>query len=256
VPVSVLSVRDLSIRFGGLQALADVNMDVNEWEIVGLIGPNGAGKTTFFNCVMGVYTPTTGAVSYRETPITELPTHERAALGVGRTFQNIGLVKSISVMENMLVGQHLKAKYSPIAGLFGTPRSFSEERILKENALEVLHFMGLLEFRDERVSRLPYGIQKLTEIAVVLSGDPDMLLLDEPTSGMSPEEAHQFGDLLLKLRSELNLTVLMIEHHVPLVVRVCDHVYCLNFGKLLAAGTPDEIRNHPEVVAAYLGTEE
>lgn len=253
--MSVLSVRDLSIRFGGLQALADVNIEVSEWEIVGLIGPNGAGKTTFFNCVMGVYTPTTGSVSYRDTDMTALPTYKRCAMGIGRTFQNIGLVKSLPVLENMLVGQHRKARYSPIAGLLGLPSTFREERVLKANALEILHFMGLLEYRDYPVSKLPYGLQKLTEIAVVLSGDPDFLMLDEPTSGMSPEEAHQFGDLLLKLRAELNLTVLMIEHHVPLVVAVCDQVYCLNFGKLLAEGTPDEIREHPEVVAAYLGTE-
>jgi branched-chain amino acid transport system ATP-binding protein len=256
VPVSVLEVRDLSIRFGGLQALDGVNLDVSEWEIVGLIGPNGAGKTTFFNCAMGVYTPTRGTVSYRGQDITNLPTFKRCTLGLGRTFQNVGLVKSLPVMENMLIAQHAKVSYGAATGLFGLPASWQEEQKLRSNALEILNFMGLVEYRDARVSKLPYGLQKLTEIAAVLASDPDFLLLDEPTSGMSPEEAHAFGDLLLKLRAELNLTVLMIEHHVPLVVRVCDHVYVLNFGKLLAEGKPQEIREHPEVVAAYLGADE
>ncbi|MFN2615239.1 MAG: ABC transporter ATP-binding protein [Actinomycetota bacterium] len=253
--MSVLEVQDLSIRFGGLQALDSVNLAVNEWEIVGLIGPNGAGKTTFFNCTMGVYTPTGGSVHYRGAEITSLPTFKRCNLGLGRTFQNVGLVKSLPVMENLLIAQHAKIGYGGAAGMLGLPSSWLGERMLKENALEILNFMGLIPYRDDRVSSLPYGLQKLTEIAAVLASDPDMLLLDEPTSGMSPEEAHAFGDLLLKLREELSLTVLMIEHHVPLVVRVCDHVYVLNFGKLLADGKPKEIQEHPEVVAAYLGSE-
>jgi branched-chain amino acid transport system ATP-binding protein len=255
VPVSVLEVKDLSIRFGGLQALDGVNLSVKEWEVVGLIGPNGAGKTTFFNCVMNVYSPSSGSVWYRGEEITAEPTHDRIKRGIGRTFQNVGLVKSLPVLENMLVAQHAKVGYAPVSGLLGLPATWAEERQLRENALEILHFMGLIQYRDEVVSRLPYGIQKLTEIAAVLASDPEFLMLDEPTSGMSPEEAHTFGDLLLKLRTELNLTVLMIEHHVPLVVRVCDHVYVLNFGKLLADGGPKEIQRHPEVVAAYLGEE-
>jgi len=253
--VSVLETRDLSIRFGGLQALDGVDVNVNEWEIVGLIGPNGAGKTTFFNCVMNVYNPTRGQTFFRGEDITTLPTYKRVGLGIGRTFQNIGLVKSLTVLENMLIAQHHKVSYTAVSGMFGLPATWQEEKALRENALEILHFMGLLEHRDERVSRMPYGLQKLTEIAAVLASDPDFLMLDEPTSGMSPEEAHAFGDLLLKLRAELNLTVLMIEHHVPLVVRVCDYVYVLNFGKLLAEGKPAAIQKHPEVVAAYLGEE-
>lgn len=254
--MSVLEVRDLSITFGGLNALDGVSIDVNEYEIVGLIGPNGAGKTTFFNCAMGVYTPTRGSVTYRGQEITSMPTYKRCAVGLGRTFQNVGLVKSLPVLDNMLVAQHAKVRYPAIAGMFGLPASRAEERALRENALEILNFMGLIEVRNERVSSLPYGLQKLTEIAAVLASDPEFLLLDEPTSGMSPEEAHTFGDLLLKLRTELNLTVLMIEHHVPLVVRVCDYVYVLAFGKLLAEGEAKAIQSHPEVVAAYLGTEE
>jgi branched-chain amino acid transport system ATP-binding protein len=251
----VLEVTNLGMRFGGLQALDDVNLNVREWEIVGLIGPNGAGKTTFFNCVMGVYKPTTGSATYRGVELIGLPTHHRVTMGIGRTFQNIGLVKVLPVLDNMLIAQHAKANYGVLSGFFGTPNVLQEERVLRDNALEILDFMGLAQYRNEIVASLPYGLQKLTEIAAVLASDPDFLMLDEPTSGMSPEEAETFGSLLLRLRQELNLTVLMIEHHVPLVVSVCDYVYCLNFGKLLAEGVPDEIRRHPEVVAAYLGEE-
>jgi branched-chain amino acid transport system ATP-binding protein len=176
-------------------------------------------------------------------------------MGIGRTFQNIGLVKVLPVLENMLIAQHAKANYGVLSSFFGTPNVLQEERVLRNNALEILDFMGLAPYRDAVVASLPYGLQKLTEIAAVLASDPEFLMLDEPTSGMSPEEAKTFGELLLRLRRELNLTVLMIEHHVPLVVAVCDYVYCLNFGKLLAEGGPDEIRRHPEVVAAYLGEE-
>jgi branched-chain amino acid transport system ATP-binding protein len=185
-----------------------------------------------------------------------MPTFKRTTLGLGRTFQNVGLVKSLPVMENMLIAQHAKVRYGAGAGILGLPSTWAEERVLRDNALEILNFMGLIDHRDARVSSMPYGLQKLSEIAAVLASDPDMLLLDEPTSGMSPEEAHTFGELLLKLRTELNLTVLMIEHHVPLVVSVCDHVYVLNFGRLLAEDKPKAIQKHPEVVAAYLGSEE
>ena len=254
--MSVLDVGGLGIRFGGLQALDDVSIKVSEWEIVGLIGPNGAGKTTFFNCVMGVYKPTSGAVTYRDKEITRLPTHRRTTLGLGRTFQNVGLAKRLTVMDNMLIAQHAKIGYGALAGMLGFARTFAEEKILRRNAMEILEFMDLAPMHDTIVASLPYGLQKLTEIAAVLATDPDFLLLDEPTSGMSPEEAHAFGDLLLRLRTDLNLTVLMIEHHVPLVVRVCDYVYVLSFGKLLAEGKPHEIQRHPEVVAAYLGEED
>jgi ABC-type sugar transport system ATPase subunit len=166
VPVSVLEVRDLSIRFGGLQALDGVNLDVNEWEIVGIIGPNGAGKTTFFNCVMGVYQPTRGTVHYRGQEVTNMPTFKRCALGLGRTFQNVGLVKSSTVMDNMLTAQHGKVAYSAMGGIFGAPASFVEERRLRENALEIMHFMGLVDYRDARVVRVP-AVHRLVLAAVL-----------------------------------------------------------------------------------------
>jgi branched-chain amino acid transport system ATP-binding protein len=251
--VAVLEVRDTGIRFGGLVALEGVNIDVPEWEIVGLIGPNGAGKTTLFNCIMGLYQPNTGTVNYRGRNISLLPTHRRVALGIGRTFQNIGLVRGLSVLENFLVAQHPRIGYGAIGALVGAPRSFAEERKLKKNAMEVLDFIGLTHLADSQLDGLPYGTLKLIEIGTVLATDPDLLLLDEPTSGMGPEEAHEFGDRLLELRKTLNLTVLMIEHHVPLVVGVCDYVYVLNFGQVLTEGLPQAVKTHPEVIAAYLG---
>ena len=252
---AVLEVKNTGIRFGGLVALNDVNVDVPEWEIVGLIGPNGAGKTTLFNCIMGLYQPNTGAISYRGKPISPLPTHRRVALGIGRTFQNIGLVRGLTVLENCMVAQHPRIAYGSLGGILGTPRVLTEERKLRANAMEVLDFMGLAEHADSMLDGLPYGTLKLIEIATVLATDPDLLLLDEPSSGMGPDEAHQFGERLLKLRQTLNLTVLMIEHHVPLVTGVCDYVYCLNFGQILTHGKPQEVASHPEVVAAYLGGE-
>ena len=252
---AVLEVKNTGIRFGGLVALEDVNVSVPEWEIVGLIGPNGAGKTTLFNCIMGAYQANTGEVFYRGRDISLLPTHRRTALGIGRTFQNIGLVRGLTVLENFLVAQHPRITYGNLSGMLGGPGSFAEERRLRRNAMEVLDFMGLAHLADSTLDGLPYGTLKLIEVGSVLATDPELLLLDEPSSGMGPEEAHEFGERLLQLRKTLNLTVLMIEHHVPLVVGVCDYVYVLNFGKVLTEGKPDEVRSHPEVIAAYLGGE-
>ncbi|MGH2748179.1 MAG: ABC transporter ATP-binding protein [Actinomycetota bacterium] len=252
---SVLEVRDMGIRFGGLVALEDVNIDVPEWEIVGLIGPNGAGKTTLFNCIMALYQPNTGTVTYREQDISLLPTHRRVSKGIGRTFQNIGLVRELTVLENCMVAQHSRIGYGAWGALVGAFRSFAEERTLRANALDVLDFFDLAHLADSKLAGLPYGTLKLIEIATVMATDPDLVLLDEPTSGMGPDEAHDFGERLLSLRKQLNLTVLMIEHHVPLVVQACDYVYCLNFGRILTQGRPDEVKSHPDVIAAYLGGE-
>jgi branched-chain amino acid transport system ATP-binding protein len=252
---AVLEVRDMGIRFGGLVALKDVNIDVPEWEIVGLIGPNGAGKTTLFNCIMGLYEPNSGTVKYRTKDISLLPTHRKVSLGIGRTFQNIGLVRELTVLENFLLAQHPRITYGSGSAIFGAPRSFFEERKLRANGMEVLDFLGLTHLANSKLDGLPYGTLKLIEIGTVLATDPDLILLDEPSSGMGPDEAHAFGERLLNLRQQLNLTVLMIEHHVPLVTAVCDYVYVLNFGQILTKGKPEEVKNHPEVIAAYLGGE-
>jgi branched-chain amino acid transport system ATP-binding protein len=253
--MSVLEARGCSIRFGGVQAANDVTIRAGEWEIVGVIGPNGAGKTTTFNIITGFYRPDAGSVWFKGQDVTALPVHERAALGMGRTFQNVGLVKGASVRENLLTAQHLQARYPAVAGMLGTPKSFATERLLRRRAAALAEILGLTELLDTRVAGLPYGVLKRVELATVLATDPDVLLLDEPTSGMGPEEAHAFGDMLLDLRRTFELTVVMIEHHVPLVTRVCDYVYCLNFGEMLAEGKPEAVRSHPEVVRAYLGEE-
>ncbi|HEU0129799.1 MAG TPA: ABC transporter ATP-binding protein [Mycobacteriales bacterium] len=253
--MSVLEVRDLAIRFGGLQALEDVSLTVNEWEIVGLIGPNGAGKTTAFNCITGFYKADRGTVTYRGQDVTRVPPHRKAAMGFGRTFQNVGMVKGSTAIDNLKTAQHAHIRYSVAAGLLGAEEVADEERELELRGEAVLELLGLQDVRDKRVGSLPYGTLKLLELGCALATDPDVLLLDEPSSGMGPEEAHALGERLLTLRQEFGLTMLLIEHHVPLVLSVCDHVYVLNFGRLLAEGEPRVIQTHPEVVAAYLGGE-
>jgi branched-chain amino acid transport system ATP-binding protein len=253
--VSVLDVRDLSIRFGGLQALQSLTLQVNEFEIVGLIGPNGAGKTTAFNCITGFYKANTGTVTYRGQDVTRTPPHKKAAMGFGRTFQNVGMVKSSSVLDNLKTAQHARVRYDVMTGMVGGGRVSSEERALERKADDILDLLGLADIRNLRVGGLSYGTLKLLELGCALATEPDILLLDEPSSGMGPEESHQLGQRLLDLRKAFGLTMLLIEHHVPLVLSVCDHVYVLNFGQLLAEGKPTVIQTHPEVVAAYLGGE-
>jgi branched-chain amino acid transport system ATP-binding protein len=253
--MSVLEVRDITIRFGGLTAVDGLNLQVNEWEIVGLMGPNGAGKTTAFNCITGFYKADDGQVFYRGSDVTKLPPHRKAALGIGRTFQNVGMVKSETVLENLLTAQHTKAGYGALKALTGSSTVRQREKDLAAHADTILELLALTEFRDRPLGSLPYGTLKLLELGCALATDPDLLLLDEPSSGMGPEEAHELGARLLALRQELGVTMLLIEHHVPLVAAVCDYVYVLNFGKLLAEGDPEHVRNHPEVVAAYLGGE-
>jgi branched-chain amino acid transport system ATP-binding protein len=249
----VLETRSVSIRFGGVQALNAVDITAREHEIVGIIGPNGAGKTTLFNCITGFYEPTAGRVDYRGRDITDLSVHRRSALGIGRTFQNVGLVKGSTAIENLKTAQHLEVDYDPLAGMFGSPRTFEIESHISGRAEAILDLMGLRHLAGTRVQGLSYGVLKRLELAAVLATDPDILLLDEPGSGMGPEEAESLGDLLLSLREQFEVTIVMIDHHVPLVTRISDYMYCLNFGEVLAEGLPDEVRNHPEVVRAYLG---
>ncbi len=251
--MSVLETENISIRFGGVQALDSVNFKVNDYEIVGLIGPNGAGKTTFFNCVTGFYKPNTGTVKYRGQDITAFRPDQRTHLGIGRTFQQVGLVRSFTVLENLMVAQHQKVQYGAGAGMLGLPSALAEEKVLKERAYEILDFMGLLHLADTTLGGLPYGILKMCEVSAVLATDPDVLMLDEPLAGVAPEEGELFGDRLMDMRRELGLTIVVIEHHVPFMLRICDYIYVLNFGKLLAEGKPEEISGNTAVAEANMG---
>ena len=251
--MSVLSAENISIRFGGLQALDSVTFRVNEHEIVGLIGPNGAGKTTFFNCVTGFYTPDTGDVFIRDQRVTDLRPDQRTHLGLGRTFQQVGLVRSFTVLENLLVAQHQKVRYGDAAGLLGLPSSLGEERRMRERAMQVLDYLGLAHLAGRSLGGLSYGTLKQVEVAAVIATDPDLLMLDEPLAGLGPEESEDFGERLLQMRTELGLTLVVIEHHVPFMLRVCDYLYVLNFGKLLAEGKPEAIRTNNAVAEAYMG---
>ena len=249
----MLAATDVSIRFGGLQALDQVSVRVDQREIVGLIGPNGAGKTTFFNCLTGFYTPDTGTVRIRGEDVTRLRPDERTHRGIGRTFQHVGLVRSFSVLENLLVAQHQNVRYGVPSGLTGMPWSLDEERTLRDRAVAVLDYLELTHLAHESLANLSYGTLKQVEVAAVLATDPEVLMLDEPLAGLGPEESEVFGEKLIQMRRDLGLTIVIIEHHVPFMLRVCDYVYVLNFGQLLAEGKPEQIRTNREVAQAYMG---
>ncbi len=249
----VLETDTVGIRFGGVQALADVSLRVREGEIVGILGPNGAGKTTLFNCVSGFYEPTRGRVRLFGEDVTDLKPELRAQRGLGRTFQQVGLVRSFTVLENLVVAQHASVRSSGLAAIAGAPAALREERLLRERAMEVLAFMDLAGLRDRRIGGLPYGTLKMVEVAAVLATDPSILMLDEPLAGASGEEGSAFCDRVELMRKELGLSIVLIEHHVPLVLRTSDYVYVLNFGAMLAQGRPEEIRDNAEVAEAYMG---
>ncbi len=249
----VLETDSVSIRFGGVQALANVSLKVGENEIVGILGPNGAGKTTLFNCVSGFYTPGSGRVRLFGEDVTDLKPELRAQRGLGRTFQQVGLVRSFTVLENLVVAQHASIRSSCLAAILGAPSALREEKLLRERADKVLDFMDLGNLRDRPIGGLPYGTLKMVEVAAVLATDPSILMLDEPLAGASGEEGSVFCDRVEQMRSELGLTIILIEHHVPLVLRTSDYVYVLNFGAMLAQGTPEQVRDNPEVAEAYMG---
>ncbi|MGH9186405.1 MAG: ABC transporter ATP-binding protein [Acidimicrobiales bacterium] len=249
----VLEAEGVAIHFGGVQALDHVTLKIEEAEIVGILGPNGAGKTTLFNCISGFYRPDEGRIRLSGEDVSDLKPEARAQRGLGRTFQQVGLVRSFTVLENLVVAQHTSVRYSDLAGVFGAPWTVREERLLVRRAEELLDFMGLGSVRDRPIKGLPYGTLKMVEVAAVLATDPEILMLDEPLAGASPEEGSDFCDRLEQMRRELGLTIVMIEHHVPLVLRTSDYVYVLNFGRLLAEGEPDQVRHNRAVAEAYMG---
>ena len=250
---SLLDVRDVSVRFGGLQAVDGASLAVPRGRIVGLIGPNGAGKTTLFNVVSGHIRPQAGTVRLLGRDVSALPTHTRAAAGLGRTFQQIGLAKDLSVHENMLLAQHSVAAYSAPEALLHVGRTGRAERELRERARAAVHALGFEKDIDTPVRLLSHGQQRIVEIGCVLVTAPELVMLDEPSAGMSPGAAENLAVRLRDIRDQLGRTVLLIEHNIPLVLDVCDDLYVLNAGRVIASGSADEVVQHPAVVSAYLG---
>ena len=249
---SLLKISHVTHNFGGLRALSDVSFSVPEGSIYGLIGPNGAGKTTLFNCVTGVFPPSSGEIMLDGTRLSGLPPHAIAALGVARTAQNLRPWREMTVLENVLVGCHLLGHCGAVAGMLQLPACRREERRLRELALKSLEQVGLAEYADHLVGELPLGRQRMIELTRALASDPRLLMLDEPAAGLHTRETQDLGKLIGSLRKQ-GLTVLLIEHDMSLVMSVCDRVAVLDHGELIAEGPPREIQADPRVLAAYLG---
>lgn len=271
----IIQMKDVTMQFGGVVAVDSLSLEVNKGEIVSLIGPNGAGKTTAFNVLTGFYAPTNGAVYFKDKHIIENYPHGKmkkiyagknlgeynkiieptpdkiTKMGIARTFQNIRLWKSQSVFDNVLIAKHLRRTSNVFSATFRL--NYKEEKAQREETENLLNILGLYEVRNELCTSLPYGLQRRLEIARALATDPELLLLDEPAAGMNPQETVELTSFIHKIRKDFDLTVFMIEHHMDLVMNISDRIYVLNFGALIAHGTPEEIQNNPEVISAYLG---
>ena len=275
---NVLHVENVTMQFGGVVAVNNLSMDINEGEIVALIGPNGAGKTTAFNCITGVYEPTNGRVDFMGKTIVEnYPTGKMkrayagenaglytkqivrtpdkiTALGIARTFQNIRLFKSQSVFDNVLIAMHMRRTSNVFTATLRL--NLKEEHAMREEAMELLRIVGLDSVANELATSLPYGQQRRLEIVRALATHPKLLLLDEPAAGMNPQETEELGEFIKEIKDKFGLTVFMIEHHMKLVMGISDRIYVIDFGKQIAEGTPKEVRDNPAVIAAYLGVDE
>jgi branched-chain amino acid transport system ATP-binding protein len=251
---TLLSAKNLSVRFGGVLAVNNVSFDVQRGEVFTLIGPNGAGKTTVFNLISRIYTPTTGSIEFEGNVLTEQPPHKIASLGIARTFQNIELFEYATVLQNMLIGRHTHRATGVWSDLFFTPKARRGEIAAREKAEEIIDFLDLQHHRDSMVAGLPYGVRKVVELARALCTEPKLLLLDEPSSGLNVEETEDMAFWIQDIKHELGITVLMVEHDMTLVSRVSDRVLAMNQGEVLAMGTPREVQTHSGVIEAYLGT--
>jgi branched-chain amino acid transport system ATP-binding protein len=241
--------------FGGLRAVRDYNLEIGSGKIQGLIGPNGAGKTTIFNLITGIYKPSQGEIFLEGKKIDGLPPHRIASLGIGRTFQNLLLWRHMTVLEHVKLARYSKIRYGLFGAFFGTPSRHREEAEIEEMAVSLLDTMGIRNLADQVVINLPYGAQRRVEMARALATEPRILLLDEPTAGMNPEELVQIMEIIRRVHDEFGLSILLIEHRMKVVMELCETVQTLDFGAVIAEGTPKEIQNNPRVIDAYLGRE-
>jgi len=253
--MSLLNVREITIKFGGLTAVSNFNLEMEEGELVGLIGPNGAGKTTAFNVITGIYTPTEGEIFFKSKNLKGLLPDKVTKLGIARTFQNIRLFSNMSVIDNILVAHHFQLKSSFLSATVRTPNYTRQERSMYEEAYELLESVGLYSVRRDKAGSLPYGRQRRLEIARALATHPKLLLLDEPAAGMNPQESDDLMEFISSIRKKHDLTIFMIEHHMQVVMGICERILVLDHGNTIAEGTPREIQLNQQVIEAYLGVD-
>ena len=250
----LLAVHDIGVRFGGIVALDGVSFDLAPRQLLGLIGPNGAGKTTLFNCLSRLYTPVRGDILFDGRSILKTPPHGIVKIGITRTFQNLALFGRMSVLDNIRVGGHRQSRGDFFSDALGLPRAIRRDATLTEAAWELVDYLDLRDVAAQVVSDLPFGMQKRVELARALAAKPKLLLLDEPAGGLNHNEVEELGRLIRRIRDERHVTVLLVEHHMNLVMSICDKVVALDFGRKIAEGTPTEVRTNPDVIRAYLGT--
>lgn len=254
--MEMLRTDNVTMQFGGLTAVKDFDLVLNEGEIIALIGPNGAGKTTIFNMITSVYKPTSGKIYFKNIDITHSAPHLVTKLGVARTFQNIRLFKDLSVLDNVLIANHLHLKSNVFEAIFRASKYNKEERLMRERTLDLLDIVGLADLKNEKASSLPYGKQRKLEIARALATNPEILLLDEPAAGMNPKETDEITGFIKQIRDDFKLTIFLIEHHMQVVMGISERIYVLDYGITIAKGSPYEIQNNERVIEAYLGVDE